>query len=138
MLNYKELEKRLQALGHNDNVVSALVSAMVSIDKYDLSDTEKYELYSLLSATGFEAVRSLPDAVAEGKWVDFDYGNVTFGDFIRVKKDAYTSASGVKHNGKVGRLTYMHGGKCMIKYIGLDTGDDMAHPMTSLESLKRV
>lgn len=138
MLNYKEVEDRLKALGHDDLVVAAVVSAMVSMDKYGLSEDQKYMVFSLLSSTGFEALESLPDAVAKGQWVDFDYGNVSIGDYVRIKKDAYTSESGVKHNGKVGRLAYMHGGKCMVSYIGIDVGDQMRHPMTNLESLKRV
>lgn len=138
MLNYKEIEDRLKALGHDEKVVAAVVSAMVSMDKYDLSEDQKYMACSLISSTGLEALESLPEAVAKGEWREFDYGNVNIGDFVRVKKDAYTSESGVKHNGKVGRLAYMHGGKCMVSYIGIDVGDQMRHPMTNLESLKRV
>lgn len=138
MLDYKDLEKKLLVLGHNEKLVSALISAVVSVDKYDLSEDEKYDLYSLLSSTGLESLTSLPDSVVSGQWVDFDLGNVGIGDYVRVKKDAYTSVSGVNHNGKVGRLSYMYGGKCVVTYIGLDTGDQMRHPVTNLESVKRV
>lgn len=136
--DYKELENRARAMGHADDVVLAFVSAMVSIDKYDLSEGQKHDLYSLLSQAGFEALESLPEAVAKGQWVDFDYGNVKLGDYVRVKEDAYTSPSGVNHNGKVGRLVNAYGGKAQIDYLGLDTGRGMPHPFSSLESLKRV
>lgn len=137
-MNYKELEERLLQLGHTENMTLAMVSAVVSIDKYALSDAEKYALYSLLSETGFEALRGLPEAVIKGEWIDFDYGNMNFGDYVRVKKDAYTSPSGVNHNGKVGKIFAMSGGKCTIDYVGLDTGRAMPHPWQLLDSLKKV
>lgn len=137
-MNYQKLEQKLRALGHSENTVAAVVSAVVSMDKYGLSEAEKYAAYSLMSTEGFEALRELPEAVADGEWIDFDYGNVIIGDYVRVKKDAYTSVSGVNHNGKVGRLTKMYGGKCTIDYIGLDTGTSMPHPWQLLDSLKKV
>lgn len=136
--DYKELEKKLLAIGQSEETTKAVVSAMVSIDKYDLSDTQKHEAYSLLSSIGFEALRGTPDAVTNGTWIDFDLGNVTIGDYVRIKKDAYTSESGVNHNGKVGRLARMYAGRCVVHYIGVDTGNEMVHPVRFLESLKRV
>lgn len=137
-MNYKELEKKLLAMGHTRNTTDAVVSAMVSMDKYGLSEDEKHAACSLLSDVGFEALRKLPEAVANAEWIPFDLGNVTIGDYVRVKKDAYTSEEGVKHNGKVGRLADMYAGRCMIHYIGLDTGNDMRHPVKFVESIKRV
>lgn len=138
MMHYQQLEKTLRALGHSEKTVAAVVSATVSMDKYGLSDDEKYAAYSLMSTVGFEALRKLPEAVVDGEWIDFDYGNVIIGDYVRVKKDAYTSVSGVNHNGKVGQLVKMYGGKCTIEYIGLDTGTSMPHPWQLLDSLKKV
>lgn len=136
--HYKELENKLEALGHTENTVKAITSAMASMDKYDLSEAEKHAAYSLLSEVGMEALESLPEAVAAGEWVPFDYGNVNIGDYARVKKDAYTSPSGVNHNGKVGRVAHAYGGRFTLSYIGLDTGKGFPHPMDKLESLKRV
>lgn len=136
--NYKDLESKLTTLGHTKNMVDATVSAVATIDKFNLTEDEKYAVYTLLSSSGLEALKSLPDAVAQGEWEDFAYGNVGLGDYVRVKKDAYTSESGVNHNGKVGRLARMHAGKCVVHYIGIDTGDNMTHPVGNLESLKRV
>lgn len=136
--NYKDLEAKLTMLGHTESMVQATVSAVATIDKYDLSEDEKYAIYTLLSSSGLEALKSLPEAVAQGQWGEFDYGNVALGDYVRVKKNAYTSESGVNHNGKVGRLARMHAGKCVVHYIGLDTGDNMTHPVSNLESLKMV
>lgn len=136
--HYKELERKLEALGHTENTVQAIVSAMASIDKYGLSEDEKHAAYSLLSEVGMEALEELPEAVATGEWVPFDYGNVQKGDYVRVKKDAYTSPSGVNHNGKVGRLADAYAGRFTLSYIGLDTGRGFPHPMEKLESLKRV
>lgn len=136
--NYKELEQKLTALGHTEKTVDGIISAMVAMDKVGLNDDEKYAAYSLLSSVGMDILNAVPDWVAQGEWVDFQLGNVAVGDYVRVKKNAYTSDSGVNHNGKVGRLARMHGGKCTINYLGLDTGDGMLHPYGYLESLKRV
>lgn len=136
--NYKDIEHKLAALGHTEKTVEGVVSAMVAIDKVGLSDDERYAAYSMLSNVGMDVLNSVPDRVASGEWVDFELGNVAVGDYVRVKKNAYTSVSGVNHNGKVGRLARMHGGKCTINYLGLDTGDGMLHPYGFLESLKRV
>lgn len=136
--DYLDLEKKLKVLGHTENTVWAVVSAMASIDKYGLSDDEKHAVYSLLSSIGFEALSELPDAVTNGEWEPFNLGNVAIGDYVRIKKDAYTAASGVNHNGKVGRLAHMYAGRCTVHYIGIDTGDNMVHPVGFLESLKRV
>lgn len=136
--HYKELETKLEALGHSEKIVQAIVSAMASIDKYGLSEDEKHAVYSLLSNIGMEALESLPEAVAKGEWVDFDYGNVQPGDYVRVKKDAYTAPSAVNHNGLVGRLSHGYAGRFVINYIGLDTGKGFPHPMANLESLKKV
>jgi len=76
--------------------------------------------------------------VFDDSWADFDYGNVRFGDFVRVKTDAYDSASGARHNGLVGILAYMKGGQCSVNYIGLATGNTMKHPKEKLDSLKGV
>lgn len=138
MIDYSDLEEKIILLGHSEKVAKAVTSAMVTLDKYDLSEDEKYESYSLLSDTGFKALKSLPEAVAKGKWIEFDLGNVGIGDYVRVKKDAYTSESGVNHNGKVGRLAHMHARKCVVHYIGVDTGTSMTHPLGNLESLKKV
>lgn len=136
--HYKELENKLEALGHNEVTVQAIVSAMASVDKYDLSNDEKHVVYSLLSSVGMEALEELPEAVAKGEWVPFDYGNVFKGDYVRVRKDAYTAESAVNHNGKVGRLANAYAGRFTLSYIGLDTGQGFPHPMDKLESLKKV
>jgi hypothetical protein len=72
----------------------------------------------------------------EDAWRDFDYGNVKLGEFVRIKPDAYDSPSGVRHNGLVGILAFMNGGKCTVKYIGLASGNSQPHPMEKLDSLK--
>ena len=138
MIHYKDLEKKLLAMGHDEQTARAVVSAMVSVDKYGLSEDQKYAVYSLMSVEGFAALRGLPDAVAFGTWTKFDWGNMRDGDYVRVKKDAYTAPSGVNHNGKIGRIANLYGGRCRVDYIGLDTGSAMTHPVGFLESLKRV
>jgi hypothetical protein len=120
-----------------DKIADATIAVLLTLSTFDLSEDAKKTVRNLMS-TRFEAdVSTLPYQFTEDSWQDFDYGNVTIGSYVRVKKDAYDSESGARHNGLVGRLLFMKGGSCSVEYIGLATGNTMKHPMDKIESLKR-
>lgn len=135
MINYLELRNKFASLGYRIEMVNALVSMAVTLDKYELSDQEKETIFELISHTGRDRIRDLPDKVLDGKWEPFNYGNVQKGDFVRVKLDAYDSESGAEHNGLVGTLVHMAGHRCSVEYLGEATGKSIKHSMDSLESL---
>ena len=136
------LREKLAALGYDgshkgDNeVVSALLAIHLTLRGFDLSPESQSIVLDFLSLSGRIAVNEFPKTTDES-WRDFDYGNVKIADFVRVKKDAYDSDTGAKHNGLVGILKSMTSGICTVEYIGLSAGNSMRHPMEKLESLKR-
>lgn len=141
MLRHDELKKKLIQIGYDGSkpgdakIVEALTAAFLTLDEYGLSDHEKQTVLDLIRETALEELSSTPE-MSDEKWEDFNYGNVKFGDFVRVKKDAYDSETGAKHNGLVGTLTSGSYGRYVVTYVGISSGKTMRHPMGMLESLK--
>lgn len=141
--NHDGLREKLESLGYSglresdESLVQALVAIHLTLETLELSEAAQGVVLDLLSTTGRKVLGSTP-IFGEDSWRDFDYGNVKLGEYVRVKPDAYDSESGKRHNGLVGVLTYMTGGKCTVKYIGLASGNSQPHPMEKLDSLKGV
>lgn len=141
MLNPDELRKKLVQIGYDGSkpgdakVVEALTAVFITLDEFALSDQEKTVVLELLRESAQEELSNTIE-MADDKWEDFNYGNVKFGDFVRVKRDAYDSETGAKHNGLVGILTSMSAGRYLVTYIGTSSGKSIRHPMRMLESLK--
>lgn len=129
---YDYFRNRFQSLGFvregDDTMIDALIAVMLTLQYFNLSGDEKEQV--------LRAFLGEHHKLPEGQWVPFDYGNVRVGDYVRVKKDAYTSDTGVKHNGLVGILRHIYAGRCIVEYVGLETGNTMTHPMDSLESYR--
>lgn len=47
-------------------------------------------------------------------WVDLQPGNITVGDVVRVKSDAYTEKLGTIHNGRQGKITAIRYGDVIV------------------------
>lgn len=141
--NHDGLREKLESIGYSglresdESLVQALVAVHLTLESLELSEAAQGVVLDLLSTTGRKALESTP-VFGGDAWRDFDYGNVKLGEYVRVKPDAYDSESGNRHNGLVGVLTYMTGGKCTVKYIGLASGNSQPHPMEKLDSLKGV
>ena len=141
--DHNELRSKLEAIGYSglretdESLIQALVAVHLTIESFDLSKDAQQAVLSFLSTIG-QASLEVPAEIKEAGWEDFNYGNVRFGDYVRVKKDAYDSDTGARHNGLVGILTGMRAGVCTVNYIGLATGNTMRHPKEKLDSLKGV
>ena len=144
MLNFSDddnLRTRLESLGYtglredDESLIQALTAVHLTLETFELSEGAREAVLDLLSANGRDALATAP-AFGEDAWRTFDYGNVKLGEFVRVKPDAYDSPSGSRHNGLVGILEHMFGGKCTVNYIGLASGNSQKHPMEKLDSLK--
>jgi len=139
--DFEGLREKLEGLGYtglretDESLIQALVAVHLTLETFKLSEDARGAVLDLLSGNGRDAVKSTP-VFAEDAWKSFDYGNVKMGEFVRVKTDAYDSPTGNPHNGLVGVLTYMSGGKCTVTYIGLASGNSQPHPMEKLDSLK--
>jgi len=121
--------------GDDKKVVDAIIAVHLTLESYKLSPNALNIVLDLLSKNGRASLENTPNW-DEDSWVDFDYGNVKQGEFVRVKPDAYDSESGSRHNGLVGTLQYMKSHVCTVDYIGLATGNSHKHPMEKLQSLK--
>jgi hypothetical protein len=136
-----DLRAKLESIGYSglreddESLIQALVAVYLTVESFNLSKEAQGAVLSLLSAVG-QASLAEPAELKEEQWQDFDYGNVRFGDLVRVKRDAYDSETGARHNGLVGVLTGMKAGVCTVEYIGLATGNTMRHPKERLDSLK--
>lgn len=141
MISPKILKQKLIEIGYDGSkpgdakITEALLAIAITLDEYDLSEHEKKTVVELLRESAQEDMLQAP-SFTEDRWEDFNYGNVKFGDFVRVKKDAYDSVTGSKHNGLVGVLASGSYGRYVVNYIGTSAGKTMRHPMGMLESLK--
>lgn len=141
--DHENLRAKLVSLGYDgshrddESVIQALVAVHLTLDTLGLSKDAQGAVLDLLSTHGRDSIAEVPE-IYEDSWIDFDYGNVKLMDFVRVKRDAYDSDSGAKHNGLVGILLDMRGGQCTVKYTGLASRNIQKHPMSKLDSLKGV
>jgi hypothetical protein len=141
--DHDNLRSRMISLGYggyrgdDKQAIDALIAVHLTLEYYKLNPSALSTVLDLLSKHGRESLATVPDW-DEDSWIDFDYGNVKQGDFVRVKPDAYDSESGSRHNGLVGIMTFMRGRVCTVDYIGLATGNSHKHPMEKLDSLKGV
>jgi hypothetical protein len=139
----ENIRQLLESIGYDaDNpegatITNAIIAVSLTLSAFDLSPEGIKTVKSLISSAGWADASTLPVTFTEDSWQDFDYGNVGIGDYVRVKKDAYDSVTGSRHNGLVGRLTFVKSGYCSVEYIGLGTGNTMKHAMGKLQSLKR-
>lgn len=136
MFDYNALTQMYSAMGFRPEIVDAVVSLATVLDRHELSDSQKETVFHLLSEAGQQSLKAVPEKVITGDWVEFDYGNVKIGDYVRVRPDAYDSETGAKHNGRVGTLKHMSHNRCVVEYVGAETGDSLAHPMGNLESIR--
>lgn len=142
--DYENMRASLQSIGYSGEdpesykILDAVVAACLTIAEFDLSEEALKTVLSLIQSDSRLAISAWMRAKEGMLWEDFNYGNTTFGDYVRVKVDAYDSVSGTPHNGLVGILTQMSQGKCLVEYLGLAAGQSMYHPMENLESLKVV
>lgn len=138
---FEGLREKLESLGYtrlretDESLIQALVAVHLTLETFELSEAARGAVMDLLSTNGRKALDSVP-VFGEDAWMSFDYGNVKIGEFVRVKPDAYDSPTGAAHNGLVGVLFLMSGGKCHVNYIGLASGNSQHHPMEKLDSLK--
>lgn len=141
--DHNGIRAKLESLGYtglredDESLIQALVAVHLTLQTFGLSEDAQGAVLDLLSTKGQDGMSEVPD-ITEDSWQNFDYGNVKLLDFVRVKRDAYDSDSGARHNGLVGILTYMRSGQCTVDYIGLASGNTHRHPMEKLDSLKVV
>lgn len=135
--DYEWLDKRLTELGYTDSSITRAVKELSYVlDGEDLSKEDRKTVTDLLSSVIDDRLY-MSDAPTESKWVPYEIGETNLGDTIRVKKDAYEGSVGEKHNGKVGHIVGIRGGKARVQYLSRDDGVGHAHLPDSLEVLDK-
>lgn len=141
MFDYEDLRQRLEIAGFNEThpIAVSVLNLAVTLDNENLSIEQRKIVFDLFSDYGIQQLEELPlEDLKNTSWREFDYGNVVIGDFVRVKANAYTAETGLKHNGRLGILISMNAYRCKIKYIGNRIASTMIHPMSNLETIKKV
>lgn len=131
------LEERLRTFGYEGQpeVTSAVLDAVWALKAHDLTPDQLKLAMELLSADGYKELTTAP-TYSEDDWMDFDYGNVKPGAYVRVKPHSYDSDLGAKHNGRIGVLLNIAGRRCMLRYLGTRGRTSMRHPIGNLQSLR--
>ena len=132
-----ELSEKLKSLGFSpgSNIYSAIMDVSATISMHKLSKEDTNTVLNLVGGSNLHEIDNYP-MYSNDSWVDFDYGNVRVGDYIRVKPDSYDSDTGAKHNGRVGLLVNISARRCTVRYLGIHHISTMQHPIGNLQSLK--
>ena len=132
-----DLSEKLESLGllQSSAVTSAVSDVLATLSMHNLTENQEREVLDLISSKGLSEIIETP-LFSDDAWVDFDYGNVKIGDYVRVKPNVYDSDTGSKHNSRVGVLVTIRARRCTVRYLGINHVYPMQHPIRNLQSLK--
>lgn len=71
----------------------------------------------------------------QNQWVDAVPGELVNRDRVRVRLDAYAGTTGVKHNGKTGRVVTLRNGKAAVVYDNESIETPPQHEISALQKL---
>lgn len=138
-IDYTWLTDQLDALGYSDdNEVNSSIKKTV-VELFHTLDAQNIDAAEDKSA----AVDLFHSLVADhnlfarkdaSSWTEFNLGVTQPGDVVRVRAEAYEGA-GAKHNGLVGTISAMRGGRVLVKYTGRVDGVGHSHHPDKLEVL---
>lgn len=133
----ESLPERLESLGIKESspeVFDAVKELVTALRLRNMSEHDLRLTLELVSS-GYNEIINYP-MYSDDYWVDFDYGNIKPGDYVKVRDGIYNSPTGLKHNGRVGRITNISGRRVHVRYIGTTRVSDMHHPISNLQTLK--
>lgn len=135
--DYTWLAGRLEELGYDDpKIIRAVEELCYTLDAQDVSKEEGHTISNLFDSVIQDRI-FLNDSPEESAWVPFNLGVTTVGETVRVKDDAYSADAGLKHNGKVGTIVAVRGGRIRVQYLGRDDGVGHAHHPDALQVLDK-
>ena len=141
VFDYESFQEDILNAGYSEesSVYSALSSLAYALDASEITDEDRSIVLQLFSSTGLRQLSGLSGHMQDSyAWSPFEIGNTTIDDIVRVKHDAYDSPSGSEHNGLVGRIESVFGGRVGVRYIGRYVDVAQGHPREKLEYLKRM
>lgn len=132
----ESLPERLESIGikkSSPEVFDAVVELVMALRARNMSEQD-LRLTLELVGSGYDEIADYP-LYDDESWMDFDYGNVKPGDYVKVKSNAYDSPTGIKHNNRVGRITNISGRRVHVRYLGTSRVSEMTHPIANLQTL---
>lgn len=132
-----KIKEKLKKAGYTEDsiVYRTVLDIEFILGNKAISPEERSEIISIFTSR-FRNDLETVSTYSEEDWRDYDYGNVSINEYVRVKKDAYDSSSGKAHNGKVGRLVKSDGKRVTVKYLATGRSKTHTHPENMLECLK--
>ena len=136
-VDWSWVNDQLKQVGEFDTAIGHTVKNLL-----DCLETEEFKVGELgdfdtamnLTKSLFKGQPVVDDAETE-KWLDLRGGDLSVRDTVRIKTDAYTGPSGIKNNGKRGRVTAMRNGKITVLYDGDAVEDAKSHDISALQKL---
>ena len=131
----QELERRGYDLqdAHWAGIRNSIVALFKKLDVQQYKEEDKRIIASLFS----DLILSRPSSdIPKEVWTDFKIGETRSGDRVRVRKDAYEGA-GASHNGLVGLIVGIRGGRVAVQYDGRNEGTGHYHSPDRLEVLAK-
>lgn len=132
--DYTNVSEQLEVIGYKPEspVHKAVVSLFETLDAQSIKDTNTRDVVASVFSTLAKSGEDRPTRLSE--WTEFRVGETIPGDTVRVRRDAY-SGSGAKHNGLVGHIVGIRGGRVSVQYLGRSDGTGHSHHPDFLEVL---
>lgn len=134
--NYEWAESELNKLGYAEaggwtsKIRTGILELLHTLDAQDLSPEDRI----VVSDVFHHLVTDTPKTEKEAKWVPFELGLHIPGATARIRPESYTG-TGAKHNGLVGVIVAIRGGRVLVQYSGRTDGVGHAHHPDKVEVL---
>lgn len=140
-MDFDMLSKNLEEAGYvpDSEITKTILNLAYTLEASGLSESDRSIVLQLFSSKGLEQLQNLSGRIPSSyKWSAFEIGNTREGDVVRVRLDAYSTDSGMKHNGLVGVIESVYAGRVTVRYYGRYADIPQTHPRELLEILKKV
>lgn len=139
MLSKDQFTELTESIGLADETMRETLEALfATLAASELTQAQAHQVLEIFSLEGLQTLETVPRDVLDAQWQEFDYGNVRIGSFVRIAPGAYSdSDTGKLHSGRIGVLVGMKNYRCTVRYIGLQAGSMIEHPMKNVETMKR-
>lgn len=104
-INNEWIREQLEAAKVKVGSGKAILKLLEAWEKLpELSDAMRDEVLTVFPLLAKGHVLKQEDSDENYRWIDLQPGNITVGDVVRVKKDAFSEKLGIVHNGRLGKV----------------------------------
>lgn len=134
--NYEWAESELSRLGYaqdggwTGSIRRGILELLHTLDAQDLSQEDRTAVTDVFH----HLVTDTPKTEKEARWVPFELGTHITGETARIRPESYEGV-GAKHNGLVGVIVAIRGGRVLVQYSGRTDGVGHAHHPDKVEVL---